>query len=170
MRRERSLLPSGPRIWWASRWVSASSTNMEAGMTQPLRRSTSVRALRPASTTASRTSGFNDLGQALGSSLSYKAADDDTVKGFKVAAPDGEQTAYIESEFIENSNNNKNQALLFNSIAMQCDILDNLYDNWNVVHSLNNLQGARMAHGLEAQRRRERPYELIPHDPFAQEL
>ena len=84
------------------------------------------------------TSGFNDLGQALGSSLSYKAADDDTVKGFKVAAPDGEQTAYIESEFIENSNNNKNQALLFNSIAMQCDILDNLYDNWNVVHSLNN--------------------------------
>ena len=41
------------------------------------------------------TSGFNDLGQALGSSLSYKAADDDTVKGFKVAAPDGEQTAYI---------------------------------------------------------------------------
>ena len=21
---------------------------------------------------------------------------------------------------------------------MQCDILDNLYDNWNVVHSLNN--------------------------------
>lgn len=44
------------------------------------------------------TSGFNDLGQALGSSLSYKAADDDTVKGFKVAAPDGEQTAYIESE------------------------------------------------------------------------
>lgn len=84
------------------------------------------------------TSGFNDLGQALGSSLSYKAADDDTVKGFKVAAPDGEQTAYIESEFIENSNNNKNQALLFNSIAMQCDILDDLYDNWNVVHSLNN--------------------------------
>lgn len=84
------------------------------------------------------TSGFNDLGQALGSSLSYKAADDDTVKGFKVAAPDGEQTAYIESEFIENSNNNKNQALLFNSIAMQCDILDELYDNWNVVHSLNN--------------------------------
>ena len=84
------------------------------------------------------TSGFNDLGQALGSSLSYKAADDDTIKGFKVAAPDGEQTAYIESEFIENSNNNKNQALLFNSIAMQCDILDNLYDNWNVVHSLNN--------------------------------
>lgn len=84
------------------------------------------------------TSGFNDLGQALGSSLSYKAADDDTVRGFKVAAPDGEQTAYIESEFIENSNNNKNQALLFNSIAMQCDILDNLYDNWNVVHSLNN--------------------------------
>lgn len=84
------------------------------------------------------TSGFNDLGQVLGSSLSYKAADDDTVKGFKVAAPDGEQTAYIESEFIENSNNNKNQALLFNSIAMQCDILDNLYDNWNVVHSLNN--------------------------------
>ena len=84
------------------------------------------------------TSGFSDLGQALGSSLSYKAADDDTVKGFKVAAPDGEQTAYIESEFIENSNNNKNQALLFNSIAMQCDILDNLYDNWNVVHSLNN--------------------------------
>lgn len=84
------------------------------------------------------TSGFNDLGQALGSSLSYKVADDDTVKGFKVAAPDGEQTAYIESEFIENSNNNKNQALLFNSIAMQCDILDNLYDNWNVVHSLNN--------------------------------
>lgn len=84
------------------------------------------------------TSGFNDLGHALGSSLSYKAADDDTVKGFKVAAPDGEQTAYIESEFIENSNNNKNQALLFNSIAMQCDILDNLYDNWNVVHSLNN--------------------------------
>ena len=84
------------------------------------------------------TNGFNDLGQALGSSLSYKAADDDTVKGFKVAAPDGEQTAYIESEFIENSNNNKNQALLFNSIAMQCDILDNLYDNWNVVHSLNN--------------------------------
>lgn len=84
------------------------------------------------------TSGFNDLGQALGSSLSYKAADDDTVKGFKVAAPDGEQTAYIESEFIENSNNNKNQTLLFNSIAMQCDILDNLYDNWNVVHSLNN--------------------------------
>ena len=60
------------------------------------------------------------------------------VKGFKVAAPDGEQTAYIESEFIENSNNNKNQALLFNSIAMQCDILDDLYDNWNVVHSLNN--------------------------------
>lgn len=84
------------------------------------------------------TSGFSDLGQALGSSLSYKAADDDTVKGFKVAAPDGEQTAYIESEFIENSNNNKNQALLFNSIAMQCDILDELYDNWNVVHSLNN--------------------------------
>ena len=84
------------------------------------------------------TSGFNDLGQALGSSLSYKAADDDTVKGFKVAAPDGEQTAYIESEFIENSNSNKNQALLFNSIAMQCDILDDLYDNWNVVHSLNN--------------------------------
>lgn len=84
------------------------------------------------------TSGFNDLGQALGSSLSYKAADDDTVKGFKVAAPDGDETAYIESEFIENSNNNKNQALLFNSIAMQCDILDNLYDNWNVVHSLNN--------------------------------
>lgn len=84
------------------------------------------------------TSGFNDLGQALGSSLSYKAADDDTVKGFKVAAPDGEQTAYIESEFIENSNNNKNQALLFNSIAMQCDILDELYNNWNVVHSLNN--------------------------------
>lgn len=84
------------------------------------------------------TSGFNDLGQALGSSLSYKAADDDTVKGFKAAAPDGEQTAYIESEFIENSNNNKNQALLFNSIAMQCDILDDLYDNWNVVHSLNN--------------------------------
>lgn len=84
------------------------------------------------------TSGFSDLGQALGSSLSYKAADDDTVKGFKVAAPDGEQTAYIESEFIENSNNNKNQALLFNSIAMQCDILDDLYDNWNVVHSLNN--------------------------------
>lgn len=84
------------------------------------------------------TSGFNDLGQALGSSLSYKAADDDTVKGFKVAAPDGEQTAYIESEFIENSNNNKNQALLFNSIAMQCDILDELYDSWNVVHSLNN--------------------------------
>lgn len=84
------------------------------------------------------TSGFSDLGQALGSSLSYKAADDDTVKGFKVAAPDGEQTAYIESEFIENSNNNKNQALLFNSIGMQCDILDNLYDNWNVVHSLNN--------------------------------
>ena len=39
------------------------------------------------------TSGFNDLGQVLGSSLSYKAADDDTVKGFKVAAPDGEQTA-----------------------------------------------------------------------------
>lgn len=84
------------------------------------------------------TSGFSDLGQALGSSLSYKAADDDTVKGFKVAAPDGEQTAYIESEFIENSNNNKNQALLFNSIGMQCDILNNLYDNWNVVHSLNN--------------------------------
>ena len=84
------------------------------------------------------TSGFSDLGQALGSSLSYKAADDDTVKGFKVAAPDGEQTAFIESEFIENSNNNKNQALLFNSIGMQCDILNNLYDNWNVVHSLNN--------------------------------
>lgn len=84
------------------------------------------------------TSGFSDLGQALGSSLSYKAADDDTVKGFKVAAPDGEQTAYIESEFIENSNNNKNQALLFNSIGMQCDILNNMYDNWNVVHSLNN--------------------------------
>lgn len=34
--------------------------------------------------------------------------------------------------------NDLGQALLFNSIAMQCDILDNLYDNWNVVHSLNN--------------------------------
>lgn len=37
---------------------TASSTNTEAGMTQPLRRSTSVRALRPASTTASRRAGL----------------------------------------------------------------------------------------------------------------
>ena len=44
------------------------------------------------------TSGFNDLGQALGSSLSYKAADDDTVKGFK-AILDGEMDAYPEAAF-----------------------------------------------------------------------
>lgn len=37
---------------------TAGSTNTEAGMTQPLRRSTSVRALRPASTTASRRAGL----------------------------------------------------------------------------------------------------------------
>lgn len=59
MHRERSLLPSRPEdLVGQSMGIWPASTNTEAGTTRPPRRSTSVRALRPASTTASRRAGL----------------------------------------------------------------------------------------------------------------